>query len=156
DTMTQPVQGWMGAADPFLMGPTYTPTEGIRRFLSGTPPILGMLPLRDMLGVVAEVGMPAIREKSVALTSYAVELADDQLAPLGVELASPRDPARRGGHVTLRHPAMREVVEALWRREVLPDYRDPGGLRIGLSPLSTSFAEVAAGIAAVRDELSRS
>jgi kynureninase len=97
--------------------------------------------------------MAAVREKSVALTTYAVELADELLAPLGVELSSPRDPARRGGHVTLTHPAMREVTADLWRRDVIPDYRDPGGLRLGLSPLSTSFAEVSAGIDAVRESL---
>jgi kynureninase len=153
DTLTQPIQGWMGADDPFLMGPTYTPAAGIRRFVSGTPPIVGMLAMEDMLGLIEEVGMAAVRAKSVALTSYAVELADELLAPLGVELSSPRDPARRGGHVTLTHPAMRDVTADLWRRDVIPDYRDPGGLRLGLSPLSTSFAEVSAGLDAVREAL---
>ncbi len=78
------------------------------------------------------------------------------LAGLGVAVASPRDPALRGGHVTLQHPSMREVVGALWRRPVMPvipDYRDPGGLRVGLSPLSTSYDEVERGIAAVREQL---
>jgi kynureninase len=153
DEVVQPVQGWMGAVDPFEMGPAYRPTEGIRRILSGTPPVVGMLPVRDMLELLGEAGVPAVREKSVALTEYAVRLADDWLAPLGVALASPRDPAWRGGHVTLSHPRMREVVPALWCDDVLPDYRDPDGLRIGLSPLSTSFAEVHAGIAAVRELL---
>jgi kynureninase len=153
--LTQPIQGWLGATDPFLMGPTYTPTEGIRRFHSGTPPIIGMLAIEDMLDLIEEAGIVAVREKSVALTSYAVELADELLTPLGVELASPRDLSRRGGHVTLRHPKMREVAAALWAREVIPDYRDPEGLRIGLSPLSTSFEEVHAGMLAVREELER-
>jgi kynureninase len=153
--LTQPIQGWLGATDPFLMGPTYTPTEGIRRFHSGTPPIIGMLAIEDMLDLIEEAGIVAVREKSVALTSYAVELADELLTPLGVELASPRDLARRGGHVTLRHPKMREVTAALWAREVIPDYRDPEGLRIGLSPLSTSFEEVHAGMLAIREELER-
>ena len=153
--LTQPIQGWLGATEPFLMGPTYTPTEGIRRFHSGTPPVIGMLAIEDMLDLIEEAGIDAVREKSVALTSYAVELADELLAPLGVELASPRDPARRGGHVTLRHPNMQEVTAALWARDVIPDYRDPEGLRIGLSPLSTSFEEVHAGMVAVREELER-
>ena len=100
-------------------------------------------------------GIDAVRAKSVALTSYAVEVADELLAPLGVVLASPRDPDRRGGHVTLNHPLMREVTAALWERDVIPDYRDPHGLRIGLSPLSTSYAEVRAGLEAVRDVLDR-
>ena len=152
--LRQPVQGWMGHADPFLMGPGYTPSAGVRRFISGTPAVLGMLALADMVALVDEVGIAAVREKSRALTSYVVSLADEQLAPLGVTLSSPRDPARRGGHVTLTHPRMREVVATLWERDVIPDYRDPGGLRIGLSPLSTSFAEVAAGLAEVRDLLS--
>jgi kynureninase len=153
DGITQPIQGWMGATDPFLMGPTYAPAPGIRRMLSGTPPILGMLALRDMLELIGEVGIEAMRAKSVALTEHAVAVADELLAPLGVTLASPRDPRCRGGHVTLNHPAMRHVTAALWRRDVIPDYRDPGGLRIGLSPLSTSYAEVARGLEGARDAL---
>ena len=151
--LTQPIQGWMGATDPFLMGPAYAPAPGIRRMLSGTPAIVGMLPLQDMLELVGEAGIDRIRAKSVALTEHAAALADDLLAPLGVAFASPRDPERRGGHVTLTHPAMREVTAALWARDVIPDFRDPGGLRLGLSPLSTSFAEVERGLVSVRESL---
>ncbi len=61
--LTQPIQGWMGAADPFLMGPTYTPTEGIRRFLSGTPPVVGMLAIEDMLDLIEEAGIDAVRDE---------------------------------------------------------------------------------------------
>ncbi|MQW77772.1 aminotransferase class V-fold PLP-dependent enzyme [Nocardioides sp. dk4132] len=150
---TQPVQGWIGAAESFAMGPDYRPAPGIRRVLSGTPPVLGMLALRDMLEVLEEAGIAAVRAKSVALTSYAAELGEELLGDLGVRLASPRDPDRRGGHVTLDHPLMREVTARLWCRDVLPDFREPHGLRLGLSPLSTSFAEVATGIEAVRHEL---
>ncbi|QBX54264.1 aminotransferase class V-fold PLP-dependent enzyme [Nocardioides seonyuensis] len=153
DELTQPIQGWMGHAEPFAMGPGYRPASGIRRFLSGTPPILGMLPMKDMLGLVEAAGIDAIRAKSVALTSYAVELTDRLLPEVAV--ISPRDPALRGGHVTFHHERMREVTARLWQRDVIPDYRDPGGLRIGLSPLSTSFAEVEAGLAAVAEELRR-
>jgi kynureninase len=151
--LTQPIQGWMGVRDVFAMGPEYQPADGIRRFLSGTPPIVGMLAMRDTIGMIEEAGIDAVRAKSVALTEFAIALADEWLAPLGVALASPRDPGRRGGHITLSHPAMRQVTALLWERDVIPDYRDPDGLRIGLSPLSTSFEEVCAGMAAVRDAL---
>ena len=154
-SLTQPVQGWMGAADVFAMGPEYRPADGMRRFLSGTPPILGMLAIEDTLAVIDDAGMPAIREKSIELTTFALEVVVEELAPLGVEVASPIDTASRGGHVTLRHPLMRQVTAALWRRDVIPDYRDPDGLRIGLSPLSTSFAETLTGLLAVRDTLLR-
>lgn len=151
--LTQPIQGWMGVRDVFLMGPEYQPAEGIRRFLSGTPPIVGMLAMRDTIAMIEEAGIEAVRGKSVALTEFAIALADEWLTPLGVALASPREAERRGGHITLSHPAMRDVTAALWQRDVIPDYRDPDGLRVGLSPLSTSFEEVCAGMAAVRDAL---
>ena len=151
DEVAQPVQGWMGATDPFLMGPHYRPAAGVRRMLSGTPPVIGMLAMQDMLGLLEKAGMGAVRAKSVALTEHAIALADERLP--GVSVASPRETSRRGGHVTLNHPAMREVTAALWSQDVIPDYRDPHGLRLGLSPLSTSFAEVESGLASVRRTL---
>ncbi len=153
DELTQPIQGWLGHVDPFMMGPGYEPARGIRRFISGTPPILGMVAMQSMLELLEEVGIDAVRAKSVALTSFAIDLADALLP--AVSVMSPRDPAWRGGHLTLHHDRMREVNARLWERDVIPDYRDPGGLRLGLSPLSTSFAEVEAGLAAVSEELRR-
>ena len=133
------------------MGPSYAPAPGIRRLLSGTPPVVGMLAVQDMVSLLDEVGMAAVRAKSVGLTSYAVERAAEVLP--GTSLASPSDPDQRGGHVTLTHPLMREATAALWKRDVIPDYRDPHGLRLGLSPLSTSYAEVDAGLHAIREVL---
>ncbi|MGD8193397.1 kynureninase [Herbiconiux sp. P18] len=146
--LEQPITGWMGAADPFAMGERYEPAPGIRRLLSGTPSILGMQPMLDMLDLIEQAGLPAVRAKSIALTEFVVDaLADGgALTGLGLTLESPRDPARRGGHVTLGHPDAEAVVARAWQRDVLPDYRAPGGIRIGLSPLSTSFAEVADGL----------
>jgi kynureninase len=151
--LRQPIQGWMGAADPFAMGERYEPATGIRRFISGTPPIVGMLPMRDMLDLLEAAGIAAVRAKSVALTGFAIEVHDALLAPYGVALGSPRDPERRGGHVILDHPDFREVTARLWKRGVIPDFRPPHGLRVGLSPLSTSFTEVLAGLGEVADLL---
>jgi len=153
DELTQPIQGWMGGADIFEMGPTYAPATGIRRMLSGTPAITAMLAMQDMIALIGEVGIAAIRAKSVALTEFAIEEADALLAPLGVRVATPRDPDRRGSHVTVTHPRFRDVVGRLWERDVLPDFRSPDGLRIGLSPLSTSFEETHRGVAAIADAL---
>ncbi|GAB3798983.1 aminotransferase class V-fold PLP-dependent enzyme [Humibacter antri] len=151
--LRQPIHGWLGSADAFMMGPEYRPADGIRHFISGTPSIIGMLAMQDTLGMIEDRGIDAVRAKSLALTDFAIELTDEWLVPLGAVLASPRDAARRGGHVTVQHPAMREVTAALWKQGVIPDYRDPGGLRIGLSPLSTSFEEIYDGMVAVRDVL---
>jgi kynureninase len=151
--LDQPVQGWMGAADVFAMAEGYVPAEGIRRFVSGTPPIVGMLAMQDMLDAIEEAGLDAIRGKSLALTDYAFALVDAWLAPLGVTTATPREHERRGSHVTVRHPRFREVVATLWQEGVVPDFRGPDALRIGLSPLSTTFDEVRVGVAAIREAL---
>ncbi|MFE5336171.1 kynureninase [Isoptericola sp. NPDC056573] len=153
EELTQPIQGWMGSDQPFEMGPAYAPHAGVRRFLSGTPAIVGMLAMQDMLDLLADAGLDAVRAKSVALTRFALELVDDLLVPLGVRVASPRDDDRRGSHVTVDHDAFADTLPLLWERGVIPDFRRPNGLRLGLSPLSTSFDELRVGVEAVRDAL---
>lgn len=153
DELMQPISGWLGHADPFAMGPGYVPAPGIRRFISGTPPILSMAPIHDMVHLIETAGLPAIRTKSMALTQYVVRVTDEALALLGVTIASPRDPVVRGGHVTLDHPRMKEAVAELWRRGIIPDFRPPQGMRVGLSPLSTSFTELATALAHLRQIL---
>ncbi|MDI6627931.1 MAG: kynureninase [Rhodococcus sp. (in: high G+C Gram-positive bacteria)] len=149
----QPIWGWMGRADPFEMAQGYVPAQGIRRVISGTPSVFGMIAMQDTIEMIAEVGMDAIRAKSVALTEYALELVREMLVPLGVEIASPEDSNRRGGHVTIDHPEFKAITARLWEKGVIPDYRAPQGIRLGLSPLSTSYREVYLGIVAIRDEL---
>jgi kynureninase len=149
--LRQPIQGWLGTATPFEMGPGYTPAAGIRGFLSGTPPIVAMQPMRAMIALIGDVGMEAVRVKSIALTEHAIALVDGLLPE--ATLSSPRDAARRGGHITIDHPAFAALIPRLWQQGVIPDFRRPSGIRLGLSPLSTSFAEVEAGIRAIRAEL---
>jgi kynureninase len=110
-----------------------------------------MVPLHANLALLEEIGMPAVRAKSVRLTEFVLELADAWLAELGVDVVSPLDAARRGGHVTLRRPGFETVLAGLWERGVLPDYRRPDGIRIGPAPLSTSFVEVHRGMSLLRD-----
>lgn len=152
DDFRQPIAGWLGSARPFEMGQGYQPGPGMRRVLSGTPPVLGMVGLQDSLALLDEAGLPAIRAKSIALTEFAIALADELLPD--ARLATPRDAARRGSHVTLDHPGFEALIPRLWSRGVIPDFRRPTGIRLGLSPLSTSFAEVELGVRAIAEELS--
>jgi kynureninase len=149
----QPIWGWMGTADVFAMGPQYVPAGDIRQFISGTPPIVGMLAMEGMLDLVEAATLDGIRRKSTRLGEFFVEAAHQELTPKGVELLSPSDAERRGGHVTIGHPRFRAAKELLWERGIIPDFRPPQGLRIGMSPLSTSFSEVAAGVLAIRDAM---
>ena len=99
-----PIQGWFGQRDQFAMGPRYDPAPGIRAWLAGTPGMLALAAVEEGVRLTVEAGIDAIRAKGIALTEFAIELLDERLAPLGCSLGSPRDPARRGAHVAIRHP----------------------------------------------------
>ena len=153
DAVRQPIWGWLGRRDPFEMAQGYEPATGISAMLSGTPPILGLTAAAVGINLVAEAGIDAIRDKSVALTRYAIELIDEWLAPLGGGVGSPRDDARRGSHVALVHPEARTLVPRMIEAGVIPDFRTPDVIRLGLSPLTTRFVDVHDGLARVRELL---
>jgi kynureninase len=150
DRLRTPIQGWFGQRDQFAMGPAFEPAAGIRGWLAGTPPVLSMSAVDEGVRLVSEAGIPAIRAKAAALTEYAVTLLDAWLAPLGFELGSPRDAARRGSHVSIRRHDAERLCVALIERGVIPDYRAPDSIRIGLSPLTTRFVDVRRGLEILR------
>jgi kynureninase len=140
--LRQPIWGWFGQRDQFGMGPAYDPAPGIDSFLTGTPDIIGAVAVEEGARLLGEAGMVALRAKSQQLTSYLIELADEWLTPLGFTLASPRDPDRRGAHVSLRHDDAWQISQAMIRAGVIGDYRTPDRVRLGPVPLCTGFAEV--------------
>ncbi len=150
DELRPPIQGWFAQRDQFGMGPAFVRRSGIGGWLIGTPGILGLAAAQAGIELVAEAGIGRIRAKGIALTEFAIELHDAWLAPRGCGLGSPRDPRRRGAHVAIRHPEARRLTSELIARGVVPDFRGPDSIRIGLSPLSTSFADVHRGLAALR------
>jgi kynureninase len=142
DRLRQPVWGWMGQRNLFEMGPGYDPVPGIERFTTGTPQVAGLVAVEEGARLLAEAGIGRLRDKGVRLTEYLIALADAWLVPLGCSLASPRDPARRGSHVTLHHPQARRICQALAARGVITDYRSPDRVRYGLAPVTTRFTDV--------------
>jgi len=140
--LRQPVQGWFGHRDKFAMGPDYDPAPGIGRFLTGSPNIIGTVAVEEGARLLGEAGIGALRAKGMLLTDYLITLADAWLTPLGCLLASPRDAARRGSHVSLRHPEAERINQALIRAGVIGDYRNPDRLRLGPAPISTRFTDV--------------
>jgi kynureninase len=145
------LSGWMGAHNIFEMGPEFRPAIGIRRALSGTPAVLGIAAAQEGIALLAEAGIGRVRAKSIALTRLAIELTDRWLVPLGFEVGSPRQDSLRGGHVTLRHPAASTIADSLIENGVIVDFRQPDGIRLGLSPLSTSFSELFAAMTRIRE-----
>ena len=141
--VVSPVWGWFGDRTPFAFDLSYEPAEGIERFLAGTPPMLSLLAMEPGLDLLIEAGMDRVRAKSVRQTDYLIRLADAALAPLEFTVGSPREAERRGSHVSLRHPEGYRINRALIEEmQVLPDFREPDNLRLGIAPLYTSFAEI--------------
>jgi kynureninase len=143
DRLRSPIWGWFGQRDQFAMERDYDPLAGIGRFAAGTPTILALAAVEEGVRITAEAGVGRLREKSVAQCGLIVELHDEWLTPLGFELGSPRDPARRGSHVALRHQDAWPICGALVERaNVIPDFRRPDTIRLGVAPLYTRFVDV--------------
>ena len=150
-TLRVPTQGWFAQRDQFAMGQGFDRADGMRGFQIASPSIVGMRCIEAAFGMIGEAGLPAIAAKAALGTALMVRLHDEWLAPLGFELVTPRDPLRRGGHVTLRHPDAKQIAVAMRElMKVIPDYREPSSIRLAMSPLATSFAEVWEGFDRIR------
>ncbi|HKI22752.1 MAG TPA: kynureninase [Gaiellaceae bacterium] len=143
ERMRSPVWGWFGQRDQFRMGARYEPAEGIERFLAGTPSILGLVAVLAGIELVLAAGLERVGEKAAALTEFLVALFDERLQPLGFRLNTPRDPMRRGAHVSLGHEDGWRLCRALIERAgVIPDFRPPDIVRLGFAPLYSRFVDV--------------
>ncbi len=138
-----PISGWMGQRNLFTFDLQYAPADGLRHFLTGTPAVISMALLEPGVDMLLVAGMEALRTKSLNLSSYLIMLWEAQLADLGFTLNSPRDPQRRGSHVSLGHVQGLGIDLALIREfHVLPDFRPPDNLRLGIAPLYNSFTDI--------------
>ena len=142
ETAGQPLQGWWGHAEPFEFEVDYRPAVGIARFLTGTANVLSMKSLEAALEVFSGVSLEKLREKSVSLTSFFIDLFDDHLAPRGFTLASPRAPESRGSHVALGFAGGKELVAAMASEGIIADFRPPDLMRFGFAPLYNTHQEV--------------
>ncbi len=152
-TMMQPIWGWFAAKNPFNFELDFSPAENIDRFRAGTHPMLSLLALEPALDIHLRAGMAALRQKSAAQTDYLIELAREWLLPLGFQLGSPVDPAQRGSHISLRHPEAYRINRAMIEADglkVIPDFRTPDNIRLGIAPIYTSFADIYRAVARMR------
>lgn len=140
--LKQPLTGWMGHARPFDFDGTYTPAPGIDQTLCGTPVILALSALDTALDLFGEVDMATLREKSQKLGDLFIALIDERCAGFGFAVASPRDAAARGSHVSVRHAAGYAIMQALIARGVIGDFRAPDNLRFGFTPLYQRYTDI--------------
>lgn len=137
----QPLSGWWGHASPFEFSSEYRPASGIGRFLCGTQPVLSLAVAEAGIDLMLDAGMSRVREKSVALTEIFIAAVEQECGGLGLTLASPRDSALRGSQVSFHHEHAYPIMQALIARGVIGDYREPGLLRFGFTPLYTKYVE---------------
>ena len=141
--LRSPIQGWFGQREQFEMDRAYDPVDGVGRFMAGTPGIAALAAVEEGVRVTAEAGIGPLREKSVAQCELIVALHDAWLAPLGFELGSPRDASQRGSHVAIRHEEAWPICRALIERaDVIPDFRGPDTIRLGVAPLYPRYVDV--------------
>jgi kynureninase len=141
EQLHNPVQGWMGHSEPFSFVDDYRPAEGILRFLTGTPSILAMAALDAGIATFEGIAMADVAAKSRSLSQLFIGEVEARCKGR-VQLASPRDPAKRGSHVVFAHEEGYAVMQALIARGVIGDFRAPDLMRFGFAPLYNSHAEM--------------
>lgn len=133
DSIDPALSGWLGHAAPFAFEPGYRPAEGIERFRVGTPPVIQIAALDEALKLWDGVDMGEVRAVSVALSELFIAEVEARCPDL--ELASPREAARRGSQVSFTFEHGYAAMQALIARGVIGDYRAPGIMRFGFTPL---------------------
>ena len=147
----QPLTGWHGHARPFEFTHDYAPGTGIDRMLVGTASQLGLIALEQALQAFDGVDMQQLRRKSEQMTDLFIRLVEQELAPYGFGLATPRDAAQRGSQVSLTHADGYAIMQALIARGVIGDFRAPEILRFGFAVLYVSFRDVWNAVAIIKD-----
>jgi kynureninase len=151
DELLNPIWGWFGQQDQFDFKLQYQPAHGIVRWQAGTPNILALSAVEPALDLLLEAGIDRLRAKSIAQTEYLIGLWEELLQPIGVTMNSPRDYRQRGSHVSLGHVEALRIDRALIEDlNVIPDFRYPNNIRLGIAPLYTSFADIHAGVLRIR------
>jgi kynureninase len=137
-----PLTGWMGHASPFDFSNQYARAAGIRQMLCGSPPILSMAALEVGVDLLLDVDLAEVRKKSIQLTGLFMDRVDERCREHDFNVLTPRDPKYRGSQVALAHPHGSEIIEAMFHRGVVADFRPPDLLRFGFAPLYTRYTDV--------------
>ena len=147
-----PIQGWFAQDKQFEMGAFFEPTNQIRGFQIASPSIIGIRAVEVAFQMIGEASIEKINQKASQGTQLMIDLYDQWLVDLGFTLATPRDAHKRGGHIIIQHQDAKQIAYALRKlKKVIPDYREPGAIRLGISPLPTSYSEVFEGFKRLKE-----
>jgi len=145
--LSSPIQGWFGDNRPFQFELNYQPAKGIRRFLTGTSPVISLMAIEPGLDILLDAGIKNLREKSIMQSEYFLFLTKEILLEFGFRSGSPSDYIKRGSHISLKNQEAYRICQALIHPKnsnvkVIPDFREPDNIRFGITPLYTTFCEI--------------
>ncbi|GGK51171.1 MULTISPECIES: kynureninase [Flavobacteriaceae] len=148
DKLTNPIWSWFAHQKPFDFNPNFIETSGIQKFAISTPSILSLGAIEPGLDIILDAGMSTIEVKSKKQSAFLIELIKEYLIPLKFEIASPLDESQRGSHISITHDESYRINRAMIdprdksTKIVIPDFRPPNLIRIGITPLYTSYLDL--------------
>ncbi len=148
EQLQNPIAGWFGHKNPFDFAELYVAHDGIQRFAAGTPTVLSMAGIEPGLGIMNEAGMENLRKKSVRQSEFLLSMIESELVPLGFKIASPLEATQRGSHISIQHQHGYQINRAMISPQnnakvIIPDFRPPTNIRLGIAPLYNSFTDLA-------------
>ncbi|RUO52358.1 kynureninase [Pseudidiomarina homiensis] len=145
--LQQPIAGWFGHAQPFAFDPIYQPSPTVKQMLSGTPSVLAMSAVDAALDAFVDVDLQELRNKSLALSELFLELLEANGLAGSFTCISPSTTAERGSQLSFAHPEAYAICQALIDAKVIADFRAPNYLRVGFTPLYTSYTDIGTAVA---------
>ena len=146
-----PIQGWFAQKNQFEMGPNFIKSNNIRGFQIASPSIMGLRCVNIAIDMIYRAGMAAIVDKAQKGTEIMIAFYDEWLKQFGFRLMTPRQEAKRGGHISLMHESARNISVALRNDEnTIVDFREPNQIRIAISPLAMTYSELHEGLKRIR------
>jgi len=147
EKMTNPIWAWFSHSEPFKFSNDYEANISIEKFATGTPSVISLAAIEPGLDIAIEAGMDKIRDKSIRQSTFMIEMINNLLSPMGFIIASPLKSDIRGSHISLQHPEAYRISQAMiapnnGSKSIIPDFRPPNNIRLGIAPLYNSFLDI--------------
>jgi len=148
-----PISGWFGHSNPFSFSNKFNQAKGIKKFSNGTPSILSITPIEIGIDLILKANTKVIEAKSKKQSEFLKCLIQKFLIPLDFKIESPANPLNRGSHISISHPESWRICKSLQNGplKIIPDYRPPKYIRIGISPLYISFEDLTKTVIKITD-----
>lgn len=142
DNFASPIGGWFSQKDQFSFNHDYEPHPQIDKSNTGTPPIISISSIEPAVDIFIEAGIDNIRKKSIKQTDITIKLIKEHLSDFNFSIQTPENHEQRGSHVSISHEKAFEISLALRDKKVIPDFRHPNVIRLGIAPLYTTYVDI--------------